>query len=70
MKSGADIGVLPATSNNKEHSDYKLYAANGTEIETFVIKIFNLNVGLRRNFQFPFVIAKVTKGKLGANLLN
>ncbi|GFT06135.1 transposon Ty3-I Gag-Pol polyprotein [Nephila pilipes] len=36
--SGADCSIIPATSKNKQPSDYKLFAANETEIPTYGIK--------------------------------
>ncbi|GFU56962.1 hypothetical protein TNCV_1194731 [Trichonephila clavipes] len=61
---------MPATSKNKQPSDYKLFAANGTETPTYGIKALNMDLGLRREFLFPFIIAKVSKGILGADFLN
>ncbi|GBM55290.1 Transposon Ty3-G Gag-Pol polyprotein [Araneus ventricosus] len=68
--SGADVSIIPATSQNKKKAEYLLYAANGTEISTYGIKMLNLDLGLRRDFQFPFIIADVTKGILGADFLH
>ena len=39
-----DVSLIPAVTVD----DFKLYAANGTEIPTYGIKILNLNLGLRR----------------------
>ncbi|GFX48480.1 retrovirus-related Pol polyprotein from transposon 17.6 [Trichonephila clavipes] len=50
-------------------SQYKLYAANGTEIPTYDLKILTLDLGLRRSFQWPFIIAKVKRGIIGADFL-
>ncbi|GFY31271.1 hypothetical protein TNCV_752331 [Trichonephila clavipes] len=58
VDSGADCSIIPATSKNKQPSDYKLFAANGTEIPTYGIKVLNIDLGLRREFLFPFIIAK------------
>ncbi|GFV99971.1 hypothetical protein TNCV_3567621 [Trichonephila clavipes] len=58
-----------AKSNQETFEAYKLYAANGSEIPTFGHKILTLNLGLRREFQFPFIIAKVDKGIIGADFL-
>ncbi|GBO35997.1 Transposon Ty3-I Gag-Pol polyprotein, partial [Araneus ventricosus] len=58
---GADVSIIPATSQNKKKAEYLLYAANGTEISTYGIKMLNLDLGLRRDLQFPFIIADVTK---------
>ncbi|GFX13471.1 hypothetical protein TNCV_2192251 [Trichonephila clavipes] len=68
--SGADCSIIPATSKNKQPPDYKLFAANGTEIPTYGIKVLNIDLGLRREFLCPFKIAKVCKGILGADFLN
>ncbi|GBL79713.1 Transposon Ty3-I Gag-Pol polyprotein [Araneus ventricosus] len=70
VDSGADVSIIPATSQNKKKANYLLYAANGTEISTYGIKMLNLDLGLRRHFQFPFIIADVTKGILGADFLH
>ncbi|GFU51597.1 hypothetical protein TNCV_82281 [Trichonephila clavipes] len=50
-------------------SQYKLYAANGTEIPTYGVKILTLDLGLRRSFQWPFIIAKVKREIKGADFL-
>ncbi|GBO40176.1 hypothetical protein AVEN_246896-1 [Araneus ventricosus] len=34
VDSGADVSIIPATSQNKKKVEYLLYAANGTEIST------------------------------------
>ncbi len=64
VDSGADVSLIPNTSKHKFISDYKLYAANNTEIDTFGSEILVLDLGLHRNFQFPFVVAKIIKGIL------
>ncbi|GFX30143.1 transposon Ty3-I Gag-Pol polyprotein [Trichonephila clavipes] len=71
VDSGADVSILPWTKTKGEcqASQYKLYAANGTEIPTFGIKILTLDLGLRRPFQWPFIIAKVKRGIIGADFL-
>ncbi|GFW95305.1 transposon Ty3-I Gag-Pol polyprotein [Trichonephila clavipes] len=48
-------------------SQYKLYAANGTEIPTYGLKFSRWTLGLRRPFQWPFIIAKVERGIIGAD---
>ncbi|XP_035228840.1 uncharacterized protein LOC118200955 [Stegodyphus dumicola] len=67
---GADVSLLPANSTTKGSCEYKLYAANGTEIPTFGIKVLTLDLGLRRPFQWSFIVAKVSKRMLGADFLN
>ncbi|GFS95598.1 hypothetical protein TNCV_885721 [Trichonephila clavipes] len=67
VDSGADVSILPWTKTKGEcqASQYKLYAANGTEIPTYGLKILTLDLGLRRPFQWPFNIAKVKRGIIG-----
>ncbi|GFV70073.1 transposon Ty3-G Gag-Pol polyprotein [Trichonephila clavipes] len=71
VDSGADVSILPWTKTKGESqaSQYKLYAANGTEIPTYGLKILTLDLGLRRPFQWPFIIAKVERGIIGADFL-
>ncbi|GFT42633.1 transposon Ty3-I Gag-Pol polyprotein [Nephila pilipes] len=68
--SGADVSLIPASCGDKVIGDFKLYDANGTEIPCFGHKILTLDLGLRRDFQWPFIIAKVNKGILVADFLN
>ncbi|UYV83988.1 hypothetical protein LAZ67_X000803 [Cordylochernes scorpioides] len=44
--------------------------ANGTEIVTYGTKVRNLDIGLRRQFQWPFVIANTNRAIIGADFLN
>ncbi|GFW62761.1 transposon Ty3-G Gag-Pol polyprotein [Trichonephila clavipes] len=69
--SRADVSILPSTKTKGEcqASQYKLYAANGTEISKFGRKILTLDSGLRRPFQWPFIIAKSKRGIIGADFL-
>ncbi|GFT51933.1 hypothetical protein TNCV_1226491 [Trichonephila clavipes] len=71
VDSGADVSILPWTKTKGEcqASQYKLYAANGTEIPKYGLKILTLDLGLRRPFQWPFIIAKVKRGIIGADFL-
>ncbi|UYV72105.1 hypothetical protein LAZ67_9001826 [Cordylochernes scorpioides] len=71
VDSGADISIIPSKDKNRmPSSDYKLYAANGTEIVTYGTKVRNLDIGLRRQFQWPFVIANTNRAIIGADFLN
>ncbi|GFU03539.1 transposon Ty3-I Gag-Pol polyprotein [Trichonephila clavipes] len=71
VDSGADISILPWTKTKGEcqASQYKLFAANGTEIPTYGLKILMLDLGLKRPFQWPIIIAKVKRGIIGADFL-
>ncbi|UYV82410.1 hypothetical protein LAZ67_21001978, partial [Cordylochernes scorpioides] len=71
VDSGADISIIPPKDKNRmPSSDYKLYAANGTEIVTYGTKVRNLDIGLRRQFQWPFVIANTNRAIIEADFLN
>ncbi len=70
VDSGVDVSFNHTTHSYKTVDDFKLYAANGTEIPTYGVKIWTLNLGLGREFQFPFILAKVDKVILGADFLN
>ncbi|GFX78965.1 retrovirus-related Pol polyprotein from transposon 412 [Trichonephila clavipes] len=59
-----------ANSNQETFEANKLYSANGSEIPTFGHKILTLYLGLRRELQFLFIIAKVDKGIIGADFLS
>lgn len=70
VDTGADLSILPPNNiERKNISEYKLYAANGTEIKTYGQKILNLNLGLRRDFKWSFLLADVTKPIIGADFL-
>ncbi|GBM64537.1 hypothetical protein AVEN_95069-1, partial [Araneus ventricosus] len=49
--------------------ELQLFAANGTEIPTFGQLLLKLDLGLRRAFHWPFVIAKVSQPIIGADFL-
>lgn len=51
------------------NSKYKLYAANGSEIQTFGTKTLELNLSLRRPLRWTFIIANVTQPIIGADFL-
>ena len=52
---------------NEEVSN--LRAANGTPIPTYGQRLMTLNIGLRKDITWPFVIAKVEQPIIGADLL-
>lgn len=71
VDTGADASVIPPSAMDKQNKqDIKLFAANSTEISTYGSKIIKLNLNLRRDFLWKFVIADVDKPILGADFLN
>lgn len=69
IDSGAEISVIPPHKSCKKPTSIKLFAANNTQINTYGnIRLF-MDLGLRRKFEWVFVIADVTRPILGADFL-
>ncbi|CAK1578432.1 unnamed protein product [Parnassius mnemosyne] len=71
VDTGANVSVIPVTKTNRKYRNqvqinYKLFAANGTEINTYGVVTLELNLGLRRSFKWPFIICDVSKPIIGA----
>lgn len=72
VDSGASVSVFPRKFTgltDADKQDLLLYAANGTKISTFGTRRLVLNLGLRREFPWNFVIADVESPILGADFL-
>lgn len=71
IDTGADISVIPPTSQEKKKApcQFKLFAANGSEIKTYGSKKVTLDLGLRRPISWIFVIADVQSPIIGSDLL-
>lgn len=71
IDTGADVSVVPYKLLNKrvKCTDFKLYAANGSVIDTFGDHLLCLNLGLRRPYKWRFVAANVSKPIIGADFL-
>lgn len=72
VDSGADVSTVPPNFNetlHTPHSSIKLYAANGSTIQTFGEKRLTLNLGLRRPYQWNFIIADIKTPLIGADFL-
>lgn len=73
VDTGANISVLPVTKkcfNSVQCSDYKVYAANGTKIITYGTKSMILDLRLRRQYKWTFIVADVKQPILGADFLS
>ena len=72
VKTGSDLCVFPRKllPGRRERTDYNLYAANGTTIPTYGWTSQNLNLGLRRDFTWRFVVADVQIPIIGVDLLS
>jgi len=71
IDTGADICVFPRqlVPGRLRKSEYTLSAANGTPIATYGTRMMTLNLGLRRDFHWRFLVADVSKPILGADFL-
>ncbi|UYV64354.1 hypothetical protein LAZ67_3000369 [Cordylochernes scorpioides] len=65
----ADVSLIPLHDNGIPTEDIQLYAANGSLIPTYGFQILEVDLGLRRNFKWRFITARVSKGILGADFL-
>lgn len=75
IDSGAHVSVLPRSviKHKQElchNSNFKLFAANGTEIRTYGTKTLTLDLNLRRPFKWTFIICDVKQPILGVDFLN
>jgi hypothetical protein len=72
VDTGSDLCVFPRKllPGCRERTDYTLYAANGTTIPTYGWTSRSLNLGLRRDFTWRFVIADVQLPIIGVDLLS
>lgn len=63
IDSGADVSIIPASiyRKTKQPDTYKLFAANNTTINTYGIQIISVDLGLRRQFDWEFLVADVSK---------
>lgn len=71
VDTGADICVIPRSSIGQrlQKTTYELSAANGTVVNTYGTADLSLDFGLRRSFDWRFVIADVTRAIVGADFL-
>ena len=72
VDTGPDLCVFPRNliSGRRSKSNYTLFAANDSIVETCEFETFCLNFGLRREFKWRFVIADVSKPIIGVNFLD
>lgn len=72
IDTGANVSVIPVAKMNVKKlasDEYKLYAANGTEIETYGVRTLTLDLSLRRAFKWTFIVAAVKQPIIGADFL-
>lgn len=71
IDTGSDLCVYPrvALHERRARSNYQLYAANGSTIPTYGWINLRLNLGLRRDYTWKFVVADVNKPIIGIDFL-
>lgn len=71
VDSGSVISIIPRTWHHRkvQPTDFKLYAANGTVIETYGDQTLKLDIGLRRELKWSFIVANVQSPIIGADFL-
>ena len=71
VDTGAQVSIIPPSRAERSagKGSFRLQAINGSEIATFGIRSLTLDIGLRRSFQWVFVIADIPQPILGANFL-
>lgn len=71
IDTGAEVSVLLATTSQRSLPTIaRLYAANGTGIPVFKKQTLQLNLNLRRSFEWTFYVATVSQPILGADFLS
>lgn len=71
IDTGSDLCVLPRRflRQPRQPVDYHLIAANGTVINTYGTNTMHLDLGLRRDFVWNFVVADVDRPIIGADFI-
>ena len=72
VETGAEVSIIPPSSaeRTRRQWNFSLLAANNTEIATYGVRSLTLNLGLRRPFRWPFIVANVKQPILGADFLS
>lgn len=71
IDTGSDISLIPHVGKpDTPPSETTLFAANNTRIATYGNKYLNLNLGLRRDLNWEFLMADVPYPIIGADLLS
>ncbi|XP_064468344.1 uncharacterized protein LOC135379022 [Ornithodoros turicata] len=72
VDTGAEVSIVPPTRSDRARgpSTSKLQAVNASQVSTFGLRSLAIDIGLRRLFQWVFVIADVPYPILGADFLH
>ncbi|XP_046492912.1 uncharacterized protein [Neodiprion pinetum] len=69
VDTGSDLSIIPpgGAPARKARTGYQLRAANGSPIDTFGWTTMTLDLSLRRDLSWRFVVADVTRPLIGAD---
>lgn len=68
VDTGAEVSVFPPTRQNRRSLEVAtLQVANGSRIATYSLRSLTFNIGLRRTFEWVFIIADVDHPILGSD---
>jgi hypothetical protein len=72
VDTGADLCLYPCSRlrDRRTRTSYELFAANGTTVHTYGCITLRLDLGLRRQFSWRFVVADVTGPIIGSDFLS
>lgn len=72
VDTGSDLCVFPrsALKERRPKTTYQLSAANGSTINTYGDLYLKLDLGLRREFSWRFIVADVNKAIIGVDFLS
>lgn len=71
IDTGSDVSILPATNKDRSNgaTSFDLHAANGSRIKVYGKKFVATDLGLRRKFNWLFLVADVGMPIIGADFL-
>lgn len=72
VDTGSAVSVIPHQEVKRKlaTSTIRLYAANSTVIKTYGEELLTINLGLRREIKWPFIVADVKVAIIGADLIS
>jgi hypothetical protein len=71
VDTGADLCIYPRSRLRERRTrSYELFVANGTIVNTYGCITLRLDLGLRRQFSWRFVVADITGPIIGSDFLS
>lgn len=71
VDTGSDCSLIPANKTDKMNTPVQTFvAANGTLINVYKRELLSLDLGLRKQFVYPFYVCNVSTPIIGADFLH